>query len=120
MFAEYRQLVDLKSTVLAGNCCIAVFLYFCISTIQIIDSLLFFEFMYGVNHFVHIQSGANAFPLPMLVGIGSSEEQYNDAAVAIAFGTFKGQEDHTKALLGDDYYVDALKVRQYGDSWLRN
>jgi hypothetical protein len=46
----------------------------------------------------------------MLVGIGAGEEQYNDAAVSIAFGTFKGQEDQTRALLGDDYYVDALKV----------
>ncbi len=54
--------------------------------------------------------GVSAVQSTMLVGIGTSEEHYNDAAVAIAFGTFKGQEDHMKELLGEDYYVDALKV----------
>jgi hypothetical protein len=49
-------------------------------------------------------------PLTSLVGIGTAEESYNDAAVAIAFGTFKAEEDHTRELLGGDYYKDALKV----------
>jgi hypothetical protein len=44
------------------------------------------------------------------VGIGTGEESYNDAAVAVAFGTFKAEEDHTRELLGADYYKDALKV----------
>ena len=64
----------------------------------------------GPSHYFDDVSGASALQGTMLVGIGSSEESYNDAAVAIAFGTFKGQEDHMKELLGDDYYVDALKV----------
>ena len=49
-------------------------------------------------------------PFMSLVGIGTAEESYNDAAVAVAFGTFKAEEDHTRELLGADYYKDALKV----------
>mmetsp|Transcript_75345 Transcript_75345/g.201904 ORF Transcript_75345/g.201904 Transcript_75345/m.201904 type:complete len:104 (+) Transcript_75345:38-349(+) len=48
--------------------------------------------------------------MQMLPGLGSGEEWTNDTAATVAFGTFKGQEDHTRAVLGNEYYVDAFKA----------